>query len=149
MRVSQYVALAGLLIAAGCARDGGAGTDPSNPAVVPFTTLVATVEAARYADYAGRPGVVVRDEEAFEEMRRYLVQRYQAAEVTRSVVSDGAVFDCYRSTAATPPAEGSSGAGLCPDGSIPVRRVTLDDLVRFPSLAAFLGKGPGPEVLPP
>ena len=165
-RTRRHLALAGLLLAgayaggSGCARSGGAEPSgvPTSPraAVIPFSAFLSGVTAARYADYAGRSGVAVRDEAAFEEMRRYLVQRYQAVEVTRSVPDGPAVFDCLRAPgrAASPPApaappSGSSPAtavpgpgGICPTGSVPVRRVTLDELVRFATLGGFLGKGP-------
>jgi hypothetical protein len=37
----------------------------------------------------------------------------------------------------------------CPKGTIPVRRVTLEDLTRFPTLRAFMRKGPGGAGRPP
>lgn len=36
-----------------------------------------------------------------------------------------------------------------PDGTIPMRRITLTDLARFPSLKAFMRKGPGGAGRPP
>jgi hypothetical protein len=133
----------------------------------PLATYAATLSAARYSDYAGRPGVDVRDEAAFEDMRQYLIQRYADAQAATSVVSNGTVFDCIRQagdTASPPPApppsasaQGSQGptasatqsAIPCPAGSVPVRRITLDDLTRFPTLAAFQSKGPGAVGAPP
>jgi hypothetical protein len=187
--------LVGLLLAGvcagvgGCARAGDAGDGsartadappPSAVAVIPLATLVAGVASARYADYAGRSGIAVRNEAAFEEMRRYLVDRYASATAAQSVTSDGVVFDCIRQpggvspatpvpeaattaaattaaavTATTAVAPGATDApaspvpALCPNGTVPVRRVTLDDLVRFPTLGDFLGKGPGRDGLPP
>jgi hypothetical protein len=37
----------------------------------------------------------------------------------------------------------------CPEGTIPMRRVTLEDMTRFPTLRAFLRKGPGGAGRPP
>jgi hypothetical protein len=145
------------------AASGGAGATAQ-----PLATYAATLSTARYSDYAGRPGVGVRDEAAFEDMRQYLIQRYADAQAATSVVSNGIVFDCIRQagdTASPPPpapppsasAQGSQGPTAsatqsvipCPAGSVPVRRITLDDLIRFPTLAAFLSKGPGAVGAPP
>jgi hypothetical protein len=132
---------------------------------------MAELKAARYADYAGRAEVAVRDEAAFEEMRQYLILHYEAADVTNSVADGGAVFDCLRdpgrvtspspSSPPTPTAPPSDTvappsdtvtpvpSAVCPTGTVPVRRVTLDDVVRFATLAGFLNKGPGQESGPP
>jgi Neprosin len=40
-------------------------------------------------------------------------------------------------------------AMLCPEGTIPMRRVTLEDMTRFPTLRAFMQKGPGGAGRPP
>jgi len=84
--------------------------------------------------------------------------------VVRSYASGGAVFDCTRQTGPlahpTGPtdipagpagaAETAAQARICPPGSVPVRRMTLSDLVQFSSLRRYLGKGPGgPGQLPP
>jgi hypothetical protein len=37
----------------------------------------------------------------------------------------------------------------CPEGTVPVRRITLEDLTRFPTLRAFMRKGPGGAGRPP
>ena len=37
----------------------------------------------------------------------------------------------------------------CPQGTIPMRRVTLEDLTRFPTLRAYMRKGPGGAGRPP
>lgn len=164
--------LTGLLLAAGCAQPAGPGPGAppvSTPAVVPFATFLAGVTAARYRDYAGRPGTAVRDRAAFEQMRRYLLRRYRATAVSHSLASGDAVIDCVRApgrpvsppdpaTAPSPPPPAATAtatdhppapAAGCPEGTVPVRRVTLDELVRFPTLADFLAKGPGRESLPP
>jgi hypothetical protein len=146
MSIRAALAIAGLVLAVGATGCGPAGTpEPRSSAVLALPDLVAQVAAARYADYAGRPGVTVRDEAAFEEMRDYLLSRYRTAEAAGTITVADAVFDCLRQPASAGP---DAPAG-CPAGHVPVRRVTLDDLVRFRTLADFLGKGPGPEQLPP
>jgi hypothetical protein len=148
-------------LAASCgAADPGVG-------VLPFDQFVHGVETARYADYAGKPGVAVTDERVFEQMRQYLLGRYRDARVVSSYASGGAVFDCMPLAAAAsagpapPPGSSSPLANAapvsaapgtaaparqehgCPDGAVPVRRVTLGQLVRFATLNSFFGKGPG------
>lgn len=149
---------------------------PGDPGVSaePFAQFIHDVQTARYADYAGRPGVAVRDEQAFEQMRQYLLGRYLDARVVSSYTSAGAVFDCMPQTAAVgaptpPPPPGSTSprtaaapAGAppgtaaparqehgCPAGTIAVRRVTLTQLVRFATLRSFMSKAPGDVGIPP
>ena len=40
-------------------------------------------------------------------------------------------------------AQAGDGGPSCEEGTVPVRRVTLDELTRFPSLQQFFQKGPG------
>lgn len=157
------VALALVLLAVSC--------DPADPgpSVMPFAQFEHGLESARYADYAGRPGVAVRDEQSFEQMRRYLLGRYRQARVVSSYASGDAVIDCMSMPAAPaspPPGSPSHGTAIppgatpgtaaavrqghgCPPGAVPVRRVTLDQLVRFPTLRSFFAKGPGAVGFPP
>jgi hypothetical protein len=113
------------------------------PAGIPFVDFLTGVRHARYADYTGKPGTAVRGESAFEEMRRYLLDRYGGVQVSHSYTLGGADFDCIGSESPAPP------GSVCPAGSVPVRRVTLAELVRFPTLQSFLGKGPDGGALPP
>jgi hypothetical protein len=169
MAVRRIVPLAimTVLVVAACGQASGSGgeaqgTDAAK--VVPFAVFLDGLRSASYADYAGRPGTRVRSQQAFAQMQRFLLARYADVRVIRSYASGGAVFDCTRQTAplAHPPeptgipagAAGTSEAAVqaqaCPHGSVPVRRMTLSDLVRFPSLSQYLGKGPGgPGQLPP
>jgi hypothetical protein len=143
---------------------GGAARGTDGAKVVPFAVFLEGLRSASYADYAGRPGTRVRSKQAFAQMQRFLLARYADVRVIRSYASGGAVFDCTRQTGplAHPPeptgiSPGAAGtpevvaqAQTCPHGSVPVRRMTLSDLVRFPSLTQYLGKGPGgPGQLPP
>lgn len=117
-------------------------TSPTNASAAPaapFEAFLASVSSATFQDYAGRPGVQVRDSSAFQQMREYILATYRATRVTRSITdADGAVFDCVQQPSAT-----SSPAGACPPGSVPMRRITLSDLVRFPTLQQFFSKSPG------
>jgi hypothetical protein len=89
----------------------------------------------------------VRDEQAFDAMRRYLLERYRNADVARSYAAGGAVFDCIRRGGA--PTAAAAAASPCPDGTVPVRRITLAQLVRFATLRSFMDKGPGTATEPP
>jgi hypothetical protein len=62
--------------------------------------------------------------------------------VAKSFSAGGAVFDCL-------PGNESATGNQCPPGGVPVRRVSLDDLVKFATLGEFPGKGPPGEGLPP
>jgi len=151
-----------VLVVAACGQAAGSGTGGAARGtgaakVVPFAVFFEGLRSASYADYAGRPGTRVRSRQAFAEMQTFLLARYKDVRVVRSYSSEGAVFDCTRQTGplAHPPEPTDAGAGaagasevavqaqICPHGSVPVRRMTLGDLVRFPSLSQYLSKGPG------
>jgi hypothetical protein len=127
---------------------GSGSPSPVGPSAgTSFAAFLDGVRSARYADFAGRGGAAVRDEAAFEEMRGYLIRRYGEAVPAGSVTDPaGAVFDCLSFPPSPHPSAAVTG---CPAGSVPVRRVTLDELVRFATLADFLGKGPPGEGVPP
>lgn len=134
--------LAAVLLTAGCASSVSPAAGGSPSAADRFAAFLASVSAARYQNYAGKPGVRVRDADTFEQMRAYILTRYQGAQVAQTFVDgDGAVFDCIRqATAASSAARTAAG---CPPGTVPTRRITLSDLVRFPTLQQFFGKSPG------
>ena len=168
------LALVAIVFATSCAAQSGAGggrtqsTTSGGPAAVPFASFLASVSAAKYGDYAGTPGARVRDSAAVQQMREFLLTKYQGAQVARTFSdSGGGVFDCVRQAeetasaptpASTPPGAesdatgtraGAAGTtGTCPDGSVPTRRIALTDLVRFPTLQDYLGKAPGGGQLP-
>jgi hypothetical protein len=137
--------LCAVLLAAACAESPGAqpAASPLASTVQPFAQFLAATSNAAYADYAGRPGVQVKDATAFAEMRAYLLDRYAHTQVPLSYADEDATVDCVASdqAAGTP--------GRCPSGSVPVRRVTLGDLTCFATLADFLAKAPGGGQLPP
>jgi hypothetical protein len=120
---------------------GPAASSASQPGpaagAVPFAEYRAEVQRARYDEYARKPGTVVQSEPMFEEMRWYLLNRYDTAQVDRSYLLGDATFDCVGT------ADQTSSDVNCPPGTRPVRRVTLAKLVRFPTLQSFLGQSPG------
>jgi len=111
---------------------------------VAFDRFVADTTASTYAQYAGKAGVQVKDEGAFRAMRTYVLSRYADTQVPTSYADNGAVVDCVVNASAA-----AGGAGRCPAGSVPVRRITLTDLTRFATVEDFLAKAPGGGQLPP
>lgn len=140
---------------------GASSTNVSN-APLPFAAFLQQVEHAQYSDYAQRGSSRVQNEQAFQEMRSYILKKYVGVQVASSYNSnDGQIFDCIvrtsESSASPPPAQeptstrGLSNASMqtnCPDGTIPTKRITLAQLVQFPTLQAFLAKSPGGPSLP-
>jgi hypothetical protein len=53
------------------------------------------IRAARFSDYEGRLGVRV-DAKAFEEMQKYLLERYEGVETVNSFVRDNTYVDCIK-----------------------------------------------------
>jgi hypothetical protein len=118
--------------------------------VVPLVDYLAAVAAARYDDYARKPDARVRDEQTFEEMRQFVLDRYAGTDAARSVRIGDADFDCLLRHGGTAVSAGHSpGRAGCPDGTVPVRRVTLAELVRFETVAGYLGRSPGRGGSPP
>jgi len=112
-----------------------------------FPEFIATVEAARYSDFQNNTSTRVVDASAFEEMRQYILQRYAGVVVVKSVMVGNHVFDCTMLPGKE--VKAASESGSCPEGTIPMRRLSLEDLTRFASLSAFLAKSPdGPPSLP-
>ncbi|HEY1709720.1 MAG TPA: neprosin family prolyl endopeptidase [Rhizomicrobium sp.] len=126
-----------------------------------------SVTGARAQDYIGHPGFKVQSAAAFEEMRGHLQQMYSGVVTRGGYTQDNATFDCVtvasqpgasglRQIAAPPSlspasAEGRShlepetltgNAQHCSSGTIPLRRVTIDQLARFRTLREFFHKSP-------
>lgn len=137
-------------------------------ASTPFSTFLQHVENARYSDYAQQKTTKVQNEQAFEEMRTYILTKYRGVQVTNTYINDGQTFDCVVQNtklstppgASNPPATSTSTRGTnqsntlpgnssCQEGTIPMERITLEKLVQFPTLQAFLSKGPGKSSAPP
>ena len=112
------------------------------PILTPFQDFLTATQAAAYSDYAARPGVEVASAEEFAEMRAYILQRYADVRVAGSLFVDNQPFDCImlQEGHADQPSAKNEG---CPDGAIPLRRITLDELTRFRTLRDFLSKAPG------
>lgn len=102
-----------------------------------FATFMAHVRIAHYADYAAQPDARVRDAAAFEAMRAHILTRYAGLRAVRSLLVENDVFDCMISTEARVDPGDEPG---CPEGSIPIRRMTLEEMTRFRTLEEFLGK---------
>ena len=142
------------------ARAGGSTAPRDGDEVLPLTQFLASVRAAQYGQYAAHSGVTVADNAAFAEMKAYILDRYENIDVHRIryyvVDAAGSIFDCLPQSNSTnlpptpPRLPGDLGAGerlarqdpviSCPPGTIPVQRVTLETLVRFPHLRDFFHK---------
>ncbi|MBA4166128.1 MAG: neprosin family prolyl endopeptidase [Chitinophagaceae bacterium] len=160
----------------------------NNRGPIKFSEFVDKLDKSAYRDFQGKSGVQVQDENAFNEMKKYLLVRYKGVQVKQSFVgTDGQIVDCIpineqpyfrlkgvndlQITRQAPSftAQGrlmpdSSGRRLsdnyksiditlkegakdkygnamyCPDGYIPVKRVTLDVLIHYKTLDQFFGK---------
>ena len=132
----------------------------------PFAQFIDGVRKARADQYLKLPYSAVLDASAFSEMRAYLLRYYDGVSPAASFAdAGGSVFDCIpieqqfslreglNAAAAPPdsPGEGEDarttppdqvGNETCPAGTIPVRRLTLQDLCGFPTLDHFFRKGP-------
>jgi hypothetical protein len=151
-----------------------------------FQVFISQTRMAQAPDYLGKDGVRVRDKDAFEEMKRYVLDHYEGVQVTHSFIDGSHMVDCVPfdqqpglrgasdaeklaaqrpagSAAASPRTQNlRPGPGVtrsldmtlhsgrrdaagndmsCPRATIPLRRVTLEDVARFPTLSAFLHAG--------
>jgi hypothetical protein len=109
--------------------------------MIPFAEFIAAARRASLSDLRRAPDCRVRDAVEFAEMRAFLLERYQDVVVARSLLVGGQTFDCVAGPDATvrAPVRGTE----CPPGTIPMRRITLEEMVRFATLRDFLGKSPG------
>lgn len=154
--------------------------------------FLGSLQSARYSDFTARAGSKVAHEDAFAEMKAYILQLYENTEAQHSFMDEGGgIFDCIP-IEQQPALRGSSGpvpqapdlpplppheafggphsaqedslsaSSLgpdrkdwhgnvmhCPPGTIPMRRVTLEDLSRFENLKDFFQKGPRRAGRPP
>jgi hypothetical protein len=139
-----WPALLALLLVTSCGGNAPQpGSEASQPApssgAEPVTEFLSEVRDAHYSDYANTQ---VASEQEFETMRKYVLDRYTTP-VTRSYLVGDATIDCMGS------ANSQATDEHCPPGTVPVRRVTLKDLTRFPTLQGYLAKDPGGGGLPP
>lgn len=139
---------------------------------VSFRDFMTKLETARAEDYIGQPNVTLKNSSTFYEMRSYLLSMYRNAQVKRSFALDDQTFDCVPTMQqpsvrlmgikkiASPPPTSPSGSGAsaapelpaatdafgntqqCDSGTIPMRRITLEELTQYPSLREFFKKSP-------
>jgi hypothetical protein len=161
MSFTRNIALGALIFAAIAASAAG---QTANTSFIPFAKFKADLSASHMQDFARRQGAAVRDTASFEEMRHYLLNIYDGVTVGHSFALDAQVFDCVPvmqqpgvrlngiTTLDTPPPPpamqpGVEGVerhpGLCAAGTIPMRRITLDEMTRFATLQQFLHKSEG------
>jgi hypothetical protein len=134
--------------------------------IEPLARFIAAVRRARAEQYLNLPLNAVQDENAFAEMRAYLMRYYDGITPAGGFVdAGGSIFDCIpieqqlslrgRSVSVAAPSDppgsdrnahaaptGRVGTETCPQGTIPIRRLTLEELCRFPTLADFFRKAP-------
>jgi hypothetical protein len=133
--------------------------------ITPFSQFFEQVRTARFEEYRHRVGSVIQDEASFNEMRSYLLHYYaEVVPVVSFADANSAVFDYIpidqqisrrdqTAPVAAPPEPPAGGkipgslplqqfnnAGPVPAGTVPVRRITLEDLMRFATLDQFLRK---------
>ncbi|MBV8707235.1 MAG: hypothetical protein JO028_08595, partial [Acidobacteriaceae bacterium] len=127
---------------------------PAKP--VSFNTFIQSVKDADANDFLARPDSKVKDAASFEEMRQYILSMYHQVHVNHSYVLGSQTFDCVpvdqqpsvralgpNRIATEPPAtkrpqhlvaeaNNDSGKTLgCEDHTIPMRRITLQQLSQF------------------
>jgi hypothetical protein len=112
------------------------------PTPTAFQDFLVYTRNAAYGDYVGRPGVLVASAEEFGAMQTYILERYAAIQAVGSFVVDNQTFDCIVIEAGVS-IELSPDDDTCPDGTIPMRRITLEEMTRFRTVRDFLGKSPG------
>ncbi len=138
------------------------------PAFDDFATFVAGVRTAAAADFVGKPGARVQDAGEFAAMRAHLLSLYDGIGVAHSLAVEDQVFDCVAiadqpsvrlrglTSIATPPAEpptpsaapsgrlrqSESAGESCAVGTIPMRRITLEEITRFATLQDYFAKSP-------
>lgn len=187
-RIQQLMVIVIILVlvtlsACGSSEQSSSTATPSGTHFITFREFLASLDTAKFDDYAKLPGAKVRDAQAFEEMRAYIKNLYKGVKQVSSFISDGQYVDCITiqsqpsvlqlgiQTIAKPPTDSgyletkplpqppgvnefsNSLLGLgkvdpygnpitCPNGTIPMERVTLERMVKFKTLHDFLSKGP-------
>lgn len=134
-----------------------AGSQAVGSKLISFAEFIRDVKQADPHEFLRRPNSKVRDLAAFEEMRQYVLTLYRGVRVSHSYVVGSQTVDCVpidqqrslegRSAeiAPEPPQPGRStppGNSYCDGHTIPMRRITLEQLSHFKTLSEFLAKGP-------
>jgi len=142
---------------------------PDTP--TPFSAFIRTTKHADAKDFLHRPGAEVMDSYAFEQMREYILKLYEGVHIQHSFLIGTQTIDCVPENEqpsvraqpgqkiATPPNgavnpsndnQQSASAKGCGSGTIPMRRITLEELTRFRTLDNYLHKAPhGRAPMPP
>ena len=153
MSFHHVVAATVLTVIAIC--PAGAQIAPSK--LIPFAEFIREVKHADAHEFLARPSSNVRDLAAFEEMRQYILTLYRGAHVHHSYVLGSQTIDCIpinqqpslrdRGVVLTPepPSSGTNtppGSSNCEEHTIPMRRITLEQLSHFRTLHEFFQKAP-------
>lgn len=161
-----------LLIFAAIVAFPAAAQDEVAPSrLVPFPEFVQGVRTAFAGGYVGHPGNGVRSAADFFDMRAHLLSLYNGVTAVHSFELDDQTFDCVpflqqpsvrlmgiTNIAPPPPFSPHGGPPAkapdrtsrdafgnvqeCPEGTIPMRRITLDELARYETLQQFFKKAP-------
>ena len=137
-------------------------------ASLPFPEFVKAIRLTPATNYVGYPGYRVKNADAFEAMRIYLLKIYGNVTVSRSFSRDGATFDCFPydeqpgfqpssssiTDAKQPPstiadngdddhaatAEGNSRIAdpNCDPDTVAFRRISFEELAKYPTLGQYL-----------
>jgi hypothetical protein len=161
----------------------------SDNEIKPFSEFFNSLQSAKHHQYVAKRENKVMNEDAFGEMREYLIKHYQGIEVPHSFMDqNGSIFDCIpveqqpsvkesgqkvakapdfptiesktdvKDERKTTPIQAPlrqdrkdkfGNAMFCPPGTIPKRRITLEELARFKTLRNFFQKSPLGSSLPP
>ncbi len=161
-RRNGLAAVGGLLFLAGLSAAPATAQSTSND-VVPFDEFIRRVASARSVDWVGVPGSSVSDIASFRAMRRHILKLYKGIHGVRSHAFGGQVYDCVPQRSPTanrsrmpapPPGSGSSGPPApaappaeawtaCGAGTVPMRRVTLEEMARLGGTRGLLRRSPG------
>ena len=107
-----------------------------------FPEFIKATQKAQFADFSAHATTRVADAEAFVEMQQYILKRYADLQVVASFLVDTQVFDCVVIQTDTTTTSQPAGHLQFPAGSIPMRRITLEELIRFQTVRSFLKKLP-------
>src|SRR5437660_11759842 len=94
MRSLRFSAFALCFLVLGSCTSAVRKPPPGTADLVPCNTFLQGVRTARYEDYAGRPGVKVRDQAAFEEVRGHVLKMYDGVQPVHTSLSHGVLCEC-------------------------------------------------------
>jgi hypothetical protein len=127
-----------------------------------FDEFIQQVKRADPKDFLNKPGVAVKDAAVFNQMRDYILKLYNGVHVQHSYRAAEQAVDCVPvneqpslraqggNKAAPPPSDEKLPSQACSEGTIPMRRITLEEVTRFRTLDDYLHKAPhGHAPIPP